>query len=89
MVLIEAMACGVPCVSFDCPQGPADIIQNGVDGFLVENGNIDLLGSKIIKLIEEKNLRKQMGAKAKQNVKRYRPEVIVKQWDELFKSLVH
>jgi glycosyltransferase involved in cell wall biosynthesis len=89
MVLIEAMACGVPCVSFDCPQGPADIIQNGVDGFLVENGNTQELASKIIKLIEEKNLRKQMGAKAKQNVKRYLPEVIVKQWDELFKSLVH
>jgi glycosyltransferase involved in cell wall biosynthesis len=89
MVLIEAMACGVPCVSFNCNYGPSDIIKQGEDGYLAENGNITELASKIIKLIEEKNLRKQMGAKAKQNVKRYLPEVIVKQWDELFKSLVH
>jgi glycosyltransferase involved in cell wall biosynthesis len=89
MVLIEAMACGVPCVSFNCNYGPSDIIRQGEDGYLVENGNITELASKIIKLIEEKNLRMQMGERAKQNVKRYLPEVIVKQWDELFKSLVH
>jgi glycosyltransferase involved in cell wall biosynthesis len=83
------MACGVPCVSFNCNYGPSDIIRQGEDGYLVENGNITELASKIIKLIEEKNLRMQMGERAKQNVKRYLPEVIVKQWDELFKSLVH
>ncbi|TXK75411.1 glycosyltransferase family 4 protein [Mesonia sp. HuA40] len=89
MVLIEAMACGVPCVSFDCPEGPADIIENGKDGYLVENGNIEKLASHILKLIEDENLRVEMGAKARENVKRFLPEVIVKQWDELFKSLVH
>lgn len=88
MVLIESMACGVPCVSFDCNYGPSDIIQNGVDGYLVENGNIEALASTILKLIEDINLRKEMGAKAKENVKRYLPETVVKQWDELFKGLV-
>jgi glycosyltransferase involved in cell wall biosynthesis len=87
MVLIEAMACGVPCVSFDCPSGPRDIIQNGVDGYLVENGNIVALASTILKLIEDENLRKEMGTKAKENVKRYLPETVVNQWDELFKAL--
>ncbi len=89
MVLIEAMACGLPCVSFDCPHGPADIIQEGLDGFLVENGNINELASKITILIENENLRKQMGIKAKENAKFYLPEDIVKQWDILFKNLVH
>jgi glycosyltransferase involved in cell wall biosynthesis len=81
------MACGVPCVSFDCNYGPSDIIQNGVDGYLVENGNIVALASTILKLIEDENLRKTMGTKAKENVKRYLPETVVKQWDELFKAL--
>ncbi|MCX2679167.1 glycosyltransferase family 4 protein [Galbibacter sp. EGI 63066] len=89
MVLIEAMACGVPCVAFDCPHGPADIIANGEDGILVPNGNIDMLSDKISLLIENDKLRKGMGAKAKQNVRRYQPEQIVKQWDNLFKTLLN
>ncbi|GGZ56829.1 glycosyltransferase family 4 protein [Mesonia mobilis] len=88
MVLVEAMACGVPCVSFDCNYGPSDIIQDGKDGYVVENGNIEKLSLKLLKLIEDKDLRIEMGAQAKQNVKRYLPEIIVSQWDELFKSLV-
>lgn len=88
MVLIEAMACGVPCVSFDCPCGPADIIREGEDGFLVTNGDIDAFASRLLRLIEDENLRKEMGQKAKQNVKRYLPETIVPQWDALFKLLV-
>lgn len=88
MVLIEAMACGVPCVSFDCPCGPSDIITNDVDGFLVQNGDNEAFAFKIIQLIEDKDLRVKFGQNAKENVKRYLPEVICKQWDELFKSLV-
>ena len=87
MVLIEAMACGVPCVSFDCPCGPADIIRDGEDGFLVENGDIDGFTKRLLELIEDENLRIEMGRKAKQNVRRYLPEVIVPQWDVLFKSM--
>jgi glycosyltransferase involved in cell wall biosynthesis len=87
MVLIEAMACGVPCVSYDCPCGPRDIIQDGQDGFLVENGNIQSFATKIAILIEDQNLRKTMGHTAKQNVKRYLPETIMEQWDLLFKKL--
>lgn len=88
MVLIEAMACGVPCVSFDCPHGPADIITNGVDGFLVKNGDVQALAEKIVFLIENENLRKKMGVVVRENVKRYLPENIVPQWDELFKTLI-
>lgn len=88
MVLIEAMACGVPCVSFDCPNGPADIIEDGVDGFLIENGNIHNLAGKIIKFIEDECLRIKMGNEAKESVKRYSVEVVVKKWDQLFKELL-
>jgi glycosyltransferase involved in cell wall biosynthesis len=88
MVLIEAMACGLPCISFDCPCGPSDIITHGEDGFLIENGNIGAFAAQMLVLMQNDSLRKEMGNTAKQNVKRYLPENIVKQWDELFKSLV-
>lgn len=87
MVLIEAMSFGVPCVSFDCPHGPGDIISNEIDGFLVENGNIEKLTKSILILIEDKERRKLMGAEARENVKRYSVEKIMGVWDELFKGL--
>jgi glycosyltransferase involved in cell wall biosynthesis len=88
MVLIEAMACGVPCISFDCPSGPGDIILNNEDGFLVQPENSTAFAEKIIVLIENEQVRKEMGKNAKQNVKRYLPDNIIAQWDQLFKSLL-
>lgn len=88
MVLIEAMACGVPCVAFDCPNGPSDIISDGEDGYLVEAENIDALANQIINLIKKKELRTKMGCNARENVKRYLPENVVPEWDKLFKELV-
>lgn len=87
MVLIEAMACGVPCVSFNCDYGPGDIIQHGEDGYLVPKNDIHQLSEKLLILIKDQEKRKIFGKKAKQNVKHYLPEEIIKQWDELFKSL--
>ncbi len=87
MVLIEAMACGVPCVSFNCPYGPSDIIADTIDGFLVENGNVNQLAEKLLFLIENEQVRSEMGSQAKQNVKRFLPSTILGQWDELFKSV--
>lgn len=88
MVLIEAMACGVPCVAFDCPCGPKDIIKNNIDGFLVENGNKEELVNSIITLMEEETTRKKFGTNARENVKRYLPERVCKQWDDLFKLVL-
>ena len=88
MVLIEAMACGIPCISFNCPCGPSEIIKNNEDGFLVENGNTTEFAEKMLFLIENKNKRIEMGTAAKQNVKRYLPQDIMPRWDTLFKELV-
>ena len=87
MVLIEAMACGVPCVAFDCPSGPKDIISDNKDGYIIENGNIESFIAALSILIENKDKRQTMGFLAKENVKRYLPNNIIPQWDKLFKSL--
>lgn len=87
MVLTEAMSCGVPVVSFACPSGPKDIITNGEDGYLVEDGNIKELSARIMHLIENESARKQMGENAKVNSDRFKIEKIMSQWDDLFQSL--
>lgn len=87
MVLIEAMSYGVPCVSFNCPYGPADIIQDSIDGFLAPNHDVDTFASKLLLLINDTELRSRMGKCSKENVLRYSIEKVVKQWDELFHSL--
>lgn len=88
MVLIEAMACGLPCISFDCPSGPRDIIQNGQDGFLIENGDQKCFQQKLEALMSNAELRKTMGARASKNVMRFSANNIVAQWDKLFRDLM-
>lgn len=87
MVLIEAMACGLPVVSFNCPVGPATIVKDGVDGFLVENSNSRALAEKLCYLIENENIRTQMGQQGRENVRKFRQENIMQEWIKLFHSL--
>ncbi len=87
LVLVEAMTCGLPCVSFQCPCGPKDIIKDGVDGLLVSQDNVDELASSIIKLIEDDELRKRMGVSARENVKRFSLDTVTKSWMNLFNDL--
>lgn len=87
MVLLEAMACGVPCVSFDCPYGPRNIIRNGEDGYLVDYLNSQALADSICQLIENEPLRKKFGAKARQNIRRFSQDAVMLQWDKLFNTL--
>ena len=87
LVIAEAMATGLPAVSFRCPCGPEDIITDHEDGLLVENGNIYNLAEAISYLIVHPEERQQMGKQAVASAQRYREDIIIQQWIQLFDSL--
>ncbi|MFV5691254.1 glycosyltransferase family 4 protein [Flavobacterium sp. LT1R49] len=84
MVLIEAMASGLPCIAFDCPCGPRAIISQKEDGFLIENGNESDYVKAIEVLIENASLRREMSKKAKLSSEKYNIDEIMQSWNQLF-----
>jgi glycosyltransferase involved in cell wall biosynthesis len=88
MVLIEAMSCGLPIVSFDCDCGPRELVTDGVDGILVEANNIQALADSLSKLIENENLRIEMGDNALVKSKQFSINQIMPQWLALFDELM-
>ncbi len=89
LVIGEAMSCGLPVVAFNCPFGPAELINNNANGFLVENRDIRTFADKICQLIENHDLRKQMGKAAAQSAQGYSAEIIMSQWKQLFELLAY
>lgn len=87
MVMIEAMACGLPVVSFDFKCGPKDIIDDGKNGIIVHDGDIEGLANAMMKLMDNQILRKTMSENAKKVVDTYSEENVMKQWLDLFASL--
>ena len=80
LVLGEAMAAGLPSVSFDCPFGPADMITHGVDGLLVPNENVPALAHALSNLMADEALRQHLGTSATAAAERFAPEAIGKKW---------
>ena len=88
MVLVEAMACGLPVVSFDCPAGPDEIITDGVDGLLVPSGDVHALAEKLMTLMSDENLRKRLGQQARQTAQRYNMATLADRWRALFEKVI-
>lgn len=85
MTLLEAQACGLPCVAFDCAPGVHEILE---DGILVSLGNTEAFAQQLGKLIDDTALRKTLAKAAPESVARYAPEVVARRWERLF-TLVH
>ncbi|GGJ89032.1 glycosyltransferase family 4 protein [Parabacteroides faecis] len=85
LVLVEAAVCGLPIISFDCPNGPSDVLSPDL-GILVKNGDIDGLKNAISELINNEDLRIKYAKKSKIIEQKYSEEIIYKKWDILFSS---
>ena len=88
LVIVEAMACGLPVVSYSCPCGPKDIIEHGVNGYLCDVNDEDKLAEYINLLIENEEKRKEMGRAAIRRSADFDLMTIARRWETLFEELI-
>jgi GalNAc-alpha-(1->4)-GalNAc-alpha-(1->3)-diNAcBac-PP-undecaprenol alpha-1,4-N-acetyl-D-galactosaminyltransferase len=87
MVLLEAMACGLPVVSFDCQSGPGDIIHDGEDGLLVRTNDVGALAQAMSRLMSSEDERKRLGEQATRVVERFGLARVGEMWGKLFEQV--
>ena len=87
MVLLEAMAIGLPAVAYDCPTGPRDLIADGVDGYVVPDGDEAALAARLAALMDDPEARRRMGEAARAKAAEYDVARIAERWEALFTDL--
>ena len=87
LVLLEAMRHGVPCVAFDCPYGPAEVVDDGQCGYVVSDGDLQQFADRVCTLIERQDLRATFTKASLQKAQAYDMTTIMRQWDDLFRLL--
>ena len=88
MVLLESQVMGLPMISYACKCGPRDIIQDGENGFLINEKDQVQFASKLTYLMEQNSLRKQMGLEAFENSKNFSEDIIMRRWLDLFNDVL-
>lgn len=88
LVLVEAMAVGLPCVAFSCSPGPRSIISHQRNGILVEKDNVQELTDAICYMIEDDNKREEYAVQAKSEAGHYSVDNIMQKWIALFKTVI-
>jgi glycosyltransferase involved in cell wall biosynthesis len=77
------MAAGIPVLSFDCQWGPREMVDDGRDGLLVENGSVDALAAGLIRLLGDEELRARLGKAAAASAARFTPQNVMRDWDQV------
>ena len=88
LVLLEAMAVGLPVVSFDCRNGPADIVRHARDGLLVPDHDVGALAAALCALLADPARRRRMGCAAVERARDHDLDAICARWEELFAELL-
>jgi GalNAc-alpha-(1->4)-GalNAc-alpha-(1->3)-diNAcBac-PP-undecaprenol alpha-1,4-N-acetyl-D-galactosaminyltransferase len=89
MALLEAMACGLPVVSFDCHSGPREMIQNGVNGLLVPPNDVDALAKAMAHLMGNEHERKRLGEQATAVAEKFSLAKVTQMWRSLLESIAY
>lgn len=87
MVLLEAQSFGIPIVAFQCKCGPKDVVSDGINGYLVPEGDIAGMSQRLEILMKDVTLRKRMGLRAKESALRFNEEAIMEKWMNTFQTL--
>ena len=87
LVLLEAMQSGLPCVTFDCPFGPSDVVGDGVNGFVVPDGDISSFAEKLSRLLEDDTLRKTFSHGSVERAKLFDVGMVMSRWKTLIEDL--
>lgn len=88
MVLVEALACGLPCVAYSCPCGPSEIIKDGENGFVRPLNDKEGFADALHSIISNAELRRKMGNNARKSINCFSQDIIMAQWINLFNSLI-
>lgn len=88
LVIVEAMACGLPVIAFDCENGPRSILTDGEEGYLIPAFDVELFADRLKKLMSDENLRRNMGDKGQKKSQCYHIDSIGRQWKQLFDDLM-
>ena len=87
MVLLEAMSVGLPVIAYDCPTGPRDIITDGVDGYIVRDGDSAALAASLAELMDAEDERRRLGVAALEKAAAFDITLIAARWEALFEEL--
>ena len=87
LVLLEAKKFKLPIVSFNCPTGPSEIVRHGINGFIIDNFNVNEMANKICDLIENEKLRWEFSCNANLDVDKFSKDVILEKWMKLIEDL--
>jgi glycosyltransferase involved in cell wall biosynthesis len=87
MVMLEAMSCGLPVVSFDFMSGPREILKDGINGIIVKDGDIDALAQTMRRLIEDRALRNELASHSKDVLITFSEDRIMNMWETCFNEI--